>query len=373
MITSELYLEGKQIISEIREFVVNDLGGKEYKDNYLKVNYYFLPKTYMNNAKDKLTQDNIKKLNELIVKMQNSKAFSKLRRTKSNGISIEGKYLVSHPFQYDIVSSTSKNVVTIVSDVGSFKIYVGYAREKEKGETGKTHSGRWIDAVTSVGINLEDYSNDPKSGEIAAANIHKPEVGTVYAIKDKLYEGNIHHLDFHKFYPSGIALLHPEFKEAFKILIENNDKLALDAGTRFLASKHAKYKYAKLIKEGINYMYNRFFEVSDDLERTGRKILAYNTDGIWYQGDVYHGLYEGNDLGEWSNDYINVKQIRFASAKLGKYEFITEDNKYECRVKGTSTYERIKPREEWEWGDIYKTKIISLTYNKITEQFTLID
>lgn len=376
MITSKLYQEGKNIISQIKEFVIKNLGGKAYEEDYYKLNYYMLPKTYMNKAKDRLTQDNIKEVNRLIQLIHNCEAFTKLRRTRSGGISIERSYLHSHPFQYDIISSTSKYILTVVSNEGSIKIQIGYVKEKEhKGNNiGGNASNRIISAVESTGIDFTKYQNSYEEGKKAASEIHKPEVKTVQAIKDVTYEGNIHHLDFHKFYPSGIVILHPELREAFQMLKDKGDKEALDAGTRYLASPYAKFQYAKLIKDGINFMYERFFQVYEDLKKD-HKVFAFNTDGIWYQGEVYHNpnLYEGNEFGEWSNDYINVQKIRFASDGCGKYEFITEDGTYIPKVKGLSTYDREVDRSEWEWGDIYKTSIIRLQFNSTTEQFTLIE
>lgn len=371
MITEKLYKEGKCIVEEFDQFIIQTLKGKAYKENYYKLNYYKLPLTEVSFKKETLSQANVKILNEFIDRMKASKAFTKLKRTPSKGISIEGAYLHSHPFQYDIVKSTSKIILTVATMEGSYKIAIGWFKAKEEKKEGKTPSRRWIQACEKHNIDLSKYENSFEEGKLAAASIHKPAVGTVTAIRDKIYEGNIHHLDFHKFYPSGIVMLHPEFREAFEELVNNKDKEALDIGTRYLASEYAQYKYAKVIKEGINYMYERFFQLSDELNKSGRKILAYNTDGIWYQGEVYHGIYEGTGLGEWENDYINIQKIRFKSSGLGAYEFIKEDGTYESRYKGQSSYEREIPRDQWVWGDIYKGSDISIALDEIKEHIIL--
>ena len=69
-------------------------------------------------------------------------------------------------------------------------------------------------------------------------------------------------------------------------------------------------------------------ELAKQLKDSGRMVLAYNTDGIWYCGEIYHGEGEGNGLGQWSNDHTNCT-IRFKSA--GSYEYI-ENGKY--RISG---------------------------------------
>ena len=371
MITEQQYLQAKEIITEFNAFVTDELKGKAYKESYYKVNFYILPLTQVSLKKENLSQKSISKLNEYLNKFKSCKAFSKLKRTKSRGISVVGSYLHSHPFQYDIVTSTSKIVITVVTKEGCYKIVLGWFKDKKDKKKGKTPSSRLIKACEDANIDMSSYATDYEEGKQAAETIHKPEVRTVEAMKDKIYEDNIHHLDFHKFYPSGIAMIHPEFKPVFEKLAQEGDKDALDIGTRFLASKYADYSHAKLIKEGIDFMYKRFFEVYMELKNTNHKVLAFNTDGIWYQGDIFHGKYEGAGLGEWENDYTNVKKIRFKSAGLGAYEFIKEDNTYEPRYKGSSTYERVVPRENWVWGDIYKGSEISISWNSTTEQIII--
>lgn len=377
MINETDYQKGKKLIQEFTDFVTNDLNGKIYKEDYLEVNYYKLPNTIINMVHNNLNQQNIARLNAFIAEIKSSSYFTKLKRTKSGGISIVGSYLHSHPFQYDINGSSSKYIVTIVTSIRCFKIILGYAKENKDKKDGATPSKRLIKKCNDYEIDLEQYANSKEEGMLAAKMIHKPEVRVVDAKiadnsdSENIYYGNIHHLDFHKFYPSGIAMLHPEFRAPFAALIADDDKEALDIGTRYLASKYANYQYAKLIKEGINFMYERFFQVADDMKKSGRTILAFNTDGIWYQGDIYHGIYEGKGMGCWENDYINVQKIRFKSEGLGAYEFIREDGIYEPRYKGLSSYEREVPREEWIWGDIYKGSEIKISFDSVHEQFII--
>jgi hypothetical protein len=86
------------------------------------------------------------------------------------------------------------------------------------------------------------------------------------------------------------------------------------------------------------------------LRQAGRQILAYNTDGIWYAGEEYHGEGEGPELGQWGHDHRNCK-IRFKSA--GAYEFI-EDGKYYPVIRGLTLLDKVKDRDtEWQWGDIF--------------------
>ena len=88
-------------------------------------------------------------------------------------------------------------------------------------------------------------------------------------------------------------------------------------------------EWAHLSRDAIADNNKRIIDLSIRLQASGRKILGYNTDGIWYQGQIYHGAGEGNNLGDWSNDHTNCL---FRSKSDGSYEFI-EDNTYNAVVR----------------------------------------
>jgi hypothetical protein len=111
-----------------------------------------------------------------------------------------------------------------------------------------------------------------------------------------------------------------------------------------------KAKWAHLSKDAISDNNKRVLNLVERLEKAGRTVLLLNTDGIWYDGPVYHGEGEGSGLGEWSNDHIHC-QFRMAGA--GAYEYI-EDGVYHPVIRGIPNTTKTK----WEWGDIYKEKAI---------------
>jgi hypothetical protein len=108
--------------------------------------------------------------------------------------------------------------------------------------------------------------------------------------------------------------------------------------------------WAHISRDGIKDTNDRLKEITKRLVAAGRVPLCYNTDGVWYLGEVYHGEGEGKNMGEWENDHINCK-IRFKSR--GAYEYI-ENDVYHPVIRGVSSYERVKPKKDWEWGDIYQ-------------------
>ena len=56
---------------------------------------------------------------------------------------------------------------------------------------------------------------------------------------------------------------------------------------------------AHVAKAGIEWNNNHIDDLADKLIKSGREIIGFNTDGIWYQGDVYHDSNEGVGLGKW--------------------------------------------------------------------------
>ena len=167
---------------------------------------------------------------------------------------------------------------------------------------------------------------------------------------DMIFEG-VNHIDFHSSYAGGLANTHPEFKPILTKLFEKREekeeyKNILNFSIGFMQSeKCCKAKWAHLSRDAIKDNNDRIKKLTEELEKRGRIILTYNTDGIWYKGPVYHGAGEGSGLGEWHNDHVNCK---FRAKSAGAYEFI-ENGVYNPVVRGVSNECKVK----WEWGDIY--------------------
>lgn len=168
------------------------------------------------------------------------------------------------------------------------------------------------------------------------------------------------HLDFHSAYPGALAECYPEMRPTieriFKQRKDNPElKIALDAGIGYFQSKYCRvmdcgpYSLARLAQKALNRNKEKMVELTERMKKLGYQILAHNTDGIWYTGGVYHGRGEGSNVGEWENDHINTT-IRFKSR--GAYEYI-ENGVYHPVVRGRTRLDDKKPRDQWEWGDIF--------------------
>ena len=208
------------------------------------------------------------------------------------------------------------------------------------------------------GIDINDYAITEDEGKrIKEANdFPKPYIDMNGATSGQIFE-HCNHIDFHSSYPAGLANTHPEFRPTIKRIYQQrktnpNRKLSLNCfiGCRQSPKATWRCRWSHLAKDAIGDNNRRIREMDTRLLANGDKILGHNTDGIWYQGPIYHGEGEGDDLGQWHNDYVDC---RFRAKSRGAYEFI-ENGKYYPVVRGITELDFIKPREEWQWGDIFK-------------------
>lgn len=227
-----------------------------------------------------------------------------------------------------------------------------------------------------------DYSYIAAKGEVKMINdgVEENRLTSSYKIellgeKDKVYE-NVHHIDLHSAFPSNLIKAYPEFTEVFTYIYNRRKedpmmKAIMNYSIGMMHSSLIDYKYSHLSRAAINGCNQVIARLLKELRDSGRTPIAINTDGIWYQGEIYHSSEEGPNLGQWANDHINCK-IRFKSA--GSYEYI-EDGVYHPVVRGATVLDRqgIK-REDWTWGSIYQGggKTIShrmtTTYEMVMEE-----
>lgn len=234
--------------------------------------------------------------------------------------------------------------------------------EKEQKLSGRQAFILYKEELQRHGVNLEDFAIE--NGKEVKMTIPAPRI-ELCCIPDRTYI-NAHHIDLNASYNSGMMEAFPELGPAIRAMYQKRQfmkeyKQVLNMTQGFMQSALTGYRFAHISKAGYEYTLRRLDELTKKLNSNGFSAMCYNTDGIWYQSaDGSNRRYtddnEGPDLGQWKHDYVDCK-IRFKSK--GCYEFIgtnTKDgiSKYHPVFRGTSSYERIKPRILWEWGDIYK-------------------
>lgn len=216
-----------------------------------------------------------------------------------------------------------------------------------------------------TGINLSEYQID--NGIDVRADVPKylVKVNETYiretaCIEDARILKNMHHADFHQSFPAGLANTHPEFRSTIEYFYTNRKrkpeyKGCLNSLIGIMWSPSYKNAcYAQLARDAIADNNKRVMELTQALEDAGRIPLLWNTDGVWYMGEEYHGDGEGPGLGEWQNDHTNCV-LRIKSR--GAYEFI-EDGEYHSVIRGV----RLTDRENWKWGDIFKKNTRTVWY-----------
>lgn len=295
--------------------------------------------------------------------------FNKIIRTPSGGISIERRNF--KPPMWDVRATKSLIEITIVIKEGCWRIqFRTIPKSTDSGNTlyGSTSFKLFSQKCLEYGIDLNDYIID--NGAEVKEQIESPIIKLerpIYA--HKTYD-NVHHLDFHSSYPTGLINTHPEFKEPITWMYEhrkednNKYKLVLNATIGYMQSLDCcDAKWAHLSRDAIKDNNDRIRYMADKLRQSGRVIIAYNTDGIWYKGDVYHDENEGKNLGQWENDHINCI---FRAKSAGSYEYL-ENGIYHPVVRGQTKMDTIKKRDDWQWGDIYQENAAPLIYKWTAE------
>lgn len=305
------------------------------------INYLLIPATIINICKEGAEEFNkiyfwVKSLN-----------LPSIERTPSGGIA-NGRNSVRPA--WDLTTGRNSIEITLLLPEGSWRIQ--FRTKLPQGLSGKKAFTTFKKLLLKSGINLENYAVE--NGKEIKTQIESPLIG---AKRESLYDiefTKAHHIDFHSSFPAGLANTHPEFRPLLEEIYKKREekeiyKNILNFSIGYMQSLGGcKARYAILARDAINDNNFRVKNLTQKLEKNGRIILLFNTDGIWYQGAIFHGEGEGEGLGEWHNDHTNCI---FRAKSAGAYEFI-ENGVYYPIVRGVSN----EAKADWKWGDIYTEK-----------------
>jgi hypothetical protein len=185
---------------------------------------------------------------------------------------------------------------------------------------------------------------------------------------------NAFHMDINSAFPAGVVATYPAFRHFFEkhYKLRNEDPLHKAIMNFSIgASQSLKirgYRYPELARAGIDWTNRKLLDLTQKLEDKGYCVLGYNTDGIFVLRKkgmpIYTDEDEGTELGQWKISHVFDK-LRFKSA--GSYEYV-ENGIYKPVVRGKTTLEKTKPREQWEWGDIFQAELIGYYWDPISNQ-----
>lgn len=328
-----------------------------------KINYNLIPvNTFA------MDETGIKEFNKIFKEIKEKK-YNQIIRTLSNGIS---KYTRIPAF--DIKNTKSCIEITILCKNGMARFQCrANISPTPNNIYGHQAFRRFKEILLKFNINLDSYiiTNGKEIKKEIPKYIIKAERRT-FCGENKTFS-NVHHIDFHSSFPAGLVNTHPEFKDAITYIYNKRKedpvyKAILNLSIGFMQSESCcSAKWAHLSKDAIADNNKRVLEMAEKLKENERTILSYNTDGIWYSGEIFHDENEGPNLGQWENDHINCK---FRMKSAGSYEF-EENGIYYPVVRGHCKLDELKPREKWTWGDIFninaEVKQYILTENGIEE------
>lgn len=315
-------------------------------------NYLVIPVTA-----SPFNEEGVALMNKLIKKY---KALPRIKRSPSGGISLETRFPAM-----DVRRTHSRVELTVIDKDGMFRFQLQNGEEADRPHmvSGAQSFRLFKELCADYFIDLDDYAIE--NGEEVKRDIEKYLVKLERPkVRDHVFKGLAHHIDLHSAFASALVRTHPEFKDVVQHLYdgrrehpEYKDVLNMSIGyMQSIPCCHAKW--ANLSRDAINNNNEKLRTLAECLRRSGRIVIAYNTDGIWYYGKPYHAKGEGNGLGQWSNDHLYC-DIRFKSE--GAYEYI-EDGEYHPVLRGRTALDYVKPRSQWQWGDIYNKDATPIKY-----------
>lgn len=349
---------------------LNYLLSLEHCESSTDINYSMIPCTQID-----MTDEGYTLFNN-ILKFVHSLNLSRIQRTRSGGISLTG--CLKYRPRYDVRDLNSMIELTLILKEGCWRIQFRNSLDRigeEQGISGRHAFWKFSDICLKHGIDIQDYRERDvevaKENKLSIEPYLKKVLSNIYL--DKSLE-NVHHLDLNSSFMASLADTFTEFKPIANELYNNRKLYPIYKGVMtntigYFQSDYHKFAWAHLSKAAINGNNKRIRNLIEELKLNNRIPILINTDGIWYAGDVYHpedGT-EGANLGQWKTDHTNCTILIKSPAC---YQYI-ENGKVHTVMSGRTKLDRIKKREDWDWGDIYHKDVKIIAYKLVNEMVEL--
>lgn len=215
-------------------------------------------------------------------------------------------------------------------------------------------------------VDIEKFAIDNGKELKSTVDFGNPVIQFDESIKDKTIE-NAHHVDMASAYMYFAGIYHPEWERTIQRIYDLRKsssiyKHILTHACGFFQSQYCilnrhGYALADVSSFAIRSTAIAVKKMAKELSNYGFKILAFNTDGVWFCGDlkllpqeIFEKFTQKKEIGKFSIDHKNCT-IRFKS--VGSYEYM-ENGKYTPVVRGLTRYDRAGlARDNWKWGYIY--------------------
>lgn len=317
----------------------------------VEVNYQLIPVTIFD-----VDDTGMDAFNEVYHCVINYPSITRLHETSSGGISISRKNFL--PPMYGLKHSTSVVELTVIVKEGMWRFQFRKNFKLNPTTIGGTQATNLFKKKLQElsNIHLEDYwikdgmserdtvpkyiiKNDelfcPTTNDIALAPVWR----------------DVHHIDFHSSFAGGLANTYPEFRPTLEYFYKRRKLSQLNKGVlnsligNMWSPNYKECGYVRLAKAAISDNNNRVERITEALREAGRIPLLWNTDGVWYHGEIYHGEGEGTEMGQWENDHTHCT---FRVKSKGAYEYI-ENDQYHPVVRGVPDAKKAN----WTWGSIF--------------------
>ena len=322
------------------------------------INYVKIPVTIIDT-----TDAGVEEFNDIIGIVEGL-GLSKIERTPSGGINNSGYNC--YKARYDLRELNSMIELTLITKDGCwrFQFRNSLGRMGEVGISGKQAFWKFNDVCRKHGVDLESY----RIRDFNVALEHKKGiepymrhvVSNVFVGKDL---PNVHHIDINSSFMSNLAKEFTEFLPVAQELYNGRKQNPVYKGVMtnaigYFQSEYIKYAWAHLSKASVNGNNEQVRDLVKRLKDAGRVPLLINTDGVWYSGDIYTDENEGVELGKWKTDHKNCTLL-IKSPNAYQYK---EDGIVHTVMSGRTKLDKAKPREQWNWGDIFNTDAVEIAY-----------
>lgn len=232
--------------------------------------------------------------------------------------------------------------------------------------SGRDSFQRFRAELKKDGVDIEKFAIDNGKELKSTVDFGNPVIQFDESIKDKTIE-NAHHVDMASAYMYFAGIYHPEWEKTIRRIydLRKSDSIykhILTHACGFFQSQYCilqghGYALADVASFAIRSTAIAVKKMAKELTNYGFKILAFNTDGVWFHGDlkllpqeIFEKFTQKKEIGKFSIDHKNCT-IRFKS--VGSYEYM-ENGKYTPVVRGLTRYDRAGlARDNWKWGYIY--------------------
>lgn len=320
--------------------------------------------------------------NDILEDLKNKYKQGEFKRTPSGGLAKHVDNIMADQFEITQLSAASIEVLVFDVERGWTRIKFCNNFKTNDGQpiVGTKALRRLIELCPDIRDHVCLDEEENHYWRERARDFYQPYDG-FQGVPDSELNGkefrNVYSLDFHWAFPSALASLIPSTEEKLAELYaqRHTDKsgaikaLGVAAiGTMcspFTTSigLGAKEALAKLRYDILDTHNRRMRKLINEIERQGGLILNLRTDSIKFASGKRLMLpFEGDGLGKWSYEF---EACRYRQASTGSYEYIDNEGKYHAVVCGLTKLDRVKPREEWEWGDIFHpdTEVLKIYFN----------